>query len=436
MKTIIFWFLVLFLIVNRPAYAQFQSEYLGFAGLIPTCISIYDGIAAIGTDSHGVYWQPLWNLPDSSWNYISLGPQQIHTVYTHKSGPLGWAISAGVTRGETDADLIFCSYMGGEFAPNSDGIDPNLTYAVMKINGFPDPTVCGESYAAGGRALYRRSLGSENWEIVYGATYEGEIQTVQTHNIYPGVVVAGGGDGFAGILLIKSLDYGDTWQEISPMGFINSTDFYSPDADTIFAIAGVDVFRTFDGGQNWENVFLSNIPEWIYFHKVIIDQMNKRVYIAGGIMMENSALFYSDDWGENWNPIPTFFHTPIVDMALDYEGKLYLVNQTQGVYRITPSGNSIEDSINQNSFEFMLGQNYPNPFNPNTTIPFTLRKSGNIIISVFNAQGQKIDTILDQYQTAGSYEIIWKPVNQSSGYYFYRLESDTNTQTRTMLYIK
>ena len=40
---------------------------------------------------------------------------------------------------------------------------------------------------------------------------------------------------------------------------------------------------------------------------------------------------------------------------------------------------------NLNNLEFRLIQNYPNPFNPTTKIEFTLKKSGNIKLIVYNS---------------------------------------------------
>ena len=38
-------------------------------------------------------------------------------------------------------------------------IDPDLTRGVHDLDGFPDPSRCGETFAAGGRAVYRREFG-------------------------------------------------------------------------------------------------------------------------------------------------------------------------------------------------------------------------------------------------------------------------------------
>lgn len=56
---------------------------------------------------------------------------------------------------------------------------------------------------------------------------------------------------------------------------------------------------------------------------------------------------------------------------------------------------------------FRLKQNYPNPFNPTTTIPYSLEKPGHVILSIYNIMGQKIRTLIDNHQSAGSHDVTW-----------------------------
>ncbi|MBN1406532.1 MAG: DUF362 domain-containing protein [Calditrichaceae bacterium] len=70
---------------------------------------------------------------------------------------------------------------------------------------------------------------------------------------------------------------------------------------------------------------------------------------------------------------------------------------------------------------FHLGQNYPNPFNPNTTIPFYLNQPAQVDLTIYNTLGQKIETLIQEYSSAGEHEITWNAANLTSGIYIYRL---------------
>ena len=70
---------------------------------------------------------------------------------------------------------------------------------------------------------------------------------------------------------------------------------------------------------------------------------------------------------------------------------------------------------------YALYQNYPNPFNPSTTIPFDLKSTSDVDLSVYNILGQKV--IDKDYGTlpAGHFQENVNFGSFSSGVYFYRL---------------
>src|SRR5690606_17164570 len=73
---------------------------------------------------------------------------------------------------------------------------------------------------------------------------------------------------------------------------------------------------------------------------------------------------------------------------------------------------------------FTLEQNYPNPFNPTTTIEFGLQRAGHVNVSIFNALGQRIATLADGMQQAGTYRVSWDATAVPSGVYLYQMEVD------------
>ncbi len=86
--------------------------------------------------------------------------------------------------------------------------------------------------------------------------------------------------------------------------------------------------------------------------------------------------------------------------------------------------------------KYVLNQNYPNPFNPETTIGFSIPKSGQVTLSVYNVLGQKVCTLLNEYKPAGDHQVKFKASSFSSGVYYYDLEIDDFHQVKKMLYVK
>ena len=90
---------------------------------------------------------------------------------------------------------------------------------------------------------------------------------------------------------------------------------------------------------------------------------------------------------------------------------------------------------------FLLHQNYPNPFNPTTTISFSILEESKIELSIYNINGQKIKSLLNDQIVAGEHSIVWTGVDftgkkVSSGIYFYKLITPSATHTKKMLLLK
>jgi hypothetical protein len=85
---------------------------------------------------------------------------------------------------------------------------------------------------------------------------------------------------------------------------------------------------------------------------------------------------------------------------------------------------------------FNLLQNFPNPFNPSTTINYSLSKEGNVKLTVFNAIGSKVATIVNEYKPAGNYSVHFNGSNLASGIYLYKLESGNYSAVKKFILMK
>ncbi len=85
---------------------------------------------------------------------------------------------------------------------------------------------------------------------------------------------------------------------------------------------------------------------------------------------------------------------------------------------------------------YSLDQNYPNPFNPETKISFSVPKSGNVKVSVYDAMGNLVKVIFNENVEAGKFTATWNASGAASGIYFYKLEAGEFTAVKKMVLMK
>jgi hypothetical protein len=83
--------------------------------------------------------------------------------------------------------------------------------------------------------------------------------------------------------------------------------------------------------------------------------------------------------------------------------------------------------------KYSLEQNSPNPFNPSTNIIFSVGLDGQTTVSVYNANGEKVAVLVDQYLNPGTYTVTWDATAFPSGLYYYRINSGVWSKTETMM---
>ncbi len=86
--------------------------------------------------------------------------------------------------------------------------------------------------------------------------------------------------------------------------------------------------------------------------------------------------------------------------------------------------------------DFKLTQNYPNPFSPKTIISYQLPVERYVVLSIYNAAGHIVATLVSERQQAGKYEYEWDASGLSGGMYLYRLQAGNFVETRKLVLLK
>ena len=104
---------------------------------------------------------------------------------------------------------------------------------------------------------------------------------------------------------------------------------------------------------------------------------------------------------------------------------------------IYPTWTAIADDVPEMlPSEYRLHQNYPNPFNPLTMISYDIPNAGQVNLSVYDITGNRVATLIQGYQNAGTYKVEFLADHLSTGVYFYRLNAGNWIDTKKMLIIK
>ena len=96
----------------------------------------------------------------------------------------------------------------------------------------------------------------------------------------------------------------------------------------------------------------------------------------------------------------------------------------------------VEENNFSNPVDYELFQNYPNPFNPNTKISWQVPVGSWQTLKIYDVLGNEIITLVDEYKSAGTYEVEWNASELPSGAYFYELNTGSFIESKKMILMK
>lgn len=260
-----------------------------------------------------------------------------------------------------------------KFVDDGVAVDPVARYIVKRQDGEDDWTGVGQ-YPAHGAERYALVV-----PTLFDSTAEGNALTT-----------------FKVVAVSKS---GQVHESLPGQGYsVDNLIPQIPGSLVALAVAGnVELIwvTTSDPAINYDKVYRSDAPGFIADESTVIGN--------------TIDLQFTDEQpgGGTWYYKVT---------AVDFSGN---------IGKATAQVNATLTSVNGQlvgPIKFDLGQNYPNPFNPETTIDFSLLKSGRVNLEIYNSRGQRVSTLIDKGMTAGNYSINFIAKDLSSGVYIYRIK--------------
>ncbi|HEX2867699.1 MAG TPA: T9SS type A sorting domain-containing protein [Ignavibacteriales bacterium] len=279
-------------------------------------------------------------------------------------------------------------------------------------------------------------------------------------------------------LLLKSTDYGETWDTLSlAQPAPDHVDYLFSYNEKLYAAQFYDgLYASSNDGANWKDISSGLQP--LGFH----DMFSNSKYI---FLEKDTILYRSSDNGESWETLQIplepqlFVYSAIATDSLiflsgfskgTYDAKVYagtvysnrwkdisagLPNGTsygpkalavKGNWAFLAAGNlllkydmshllAVENKpalINN----YRLSQNYPNPFNPATTISYTIPKASHVELKVYDMLGREVQTLVNKELSAGTYKAEFNASRLPSGMYIYSIQAGEFRDSKKLLLVK
>jgi len=98
-------------------------------------------------------------------------------------------------------------------------------------------------------------------------------------------------------------------------------------------------------------------------------------------------------------------------------------------------GLSHEGSFSQPK-TYGISDAYPNPFNPVTSFTYSLPEDGLVQVAIYDISGRMVSELVNGYQTAGNYPVVWDAQELSSGVYIVNMIAGEFTTVQKIMLIK
>lgn len=391
---------------------SYQDSIFCIGGLQDNRSAFYQGTVA---------WYKTFS-GDGMWCGVNSQNQNIcYTEYTY--GAISKSNNGGV------------SWSG--IGPPGNGSESNYCFAAPYIVCRSNPNIM----YAGGLNVYKSLVGGGSWQGPYGSfgskILSMDCSSTSTDTLYCGVLPTSS----VTAAIYKSVNGGINWTNISgPIPNRYPIDMHvnpnnSKDLYVVFGGFGSGhVYRTADGGATWANIS-GNLPDVPHQSVVIDPQYPQNIYVGNDL-----GVYVSTNNGANWyaysNGMP---YALVLDLVVVYPNRhLRAVTHGNGIFERSLVQNPLVGVVHNAEVpkNYYLYQNYPNPFNPVSKIKYDIPGTSNVVISVYDISGKLVNTLVNERQNAGTYEVRFDGSNIASGIYFYRIITDNFISVKKMSLVK
>ena len=422
------------------------------------------------TTNGGTNWNKSYDLPISQFYASDIDYQ----LPDRKYGGLQDNGSVGTkTGGTADWDHF---YGGDGFVFKIDYNDSNVMYAESQNGGIGRSTNGGNSFNSirngvdfsrtnwntpyildreisttlyiGTYKVFRSTNRGSSWTAISPDLTRGQNGRLGTITCISSAPYTGGArviyTGTDDAKVSVTTNSGTTWTDVTgslPSRYMTDvvTDMRNP-ATAYVSLSGYTldentprIYRTTDFGATWTSI-AGNLPD-VPVNSIIIEETRDSILFVG----TDAGVYYTSNLGATWQAVGTGLpNSPVFDINYHQPTHL-LVAATHGrsIYSVDVSSIVVGvHNISQIAETYSLSQNYPNPFNPSTKIQFSIPKSGNVKITVYDVTGKEAKVLVNERKEIGQYEVEFNGSSLASGVYFYRIEAGDFREAKRMVLVK
>ena len=338
---------------------------------------------------------------------------------------------------------------GNNYYSLGQGLDDGFNMGkVMALAVYSDELIAGGAITTGGNFISRWD--GENW-LPLGSGVNTWVTEINAHSDY---LFVGGRFTYAGGLRANRIAYWDgvNW---SPMGSgLSGSALYN------LEIYGIKFYQNslFIGGDftvagnkhswfigRWKNPDI--LP--IYFRQFKANRINTSVLLRWEVSNGGEIAEFRI-WRSRAGEPRNIIGLQMENGGNEYEYYDYTASPEEQEYWI--------QGINMNGEEYWCGpqkvlpangvlvqlqlsQGYPNPLKSETTFDYNISHSGHVRIAIYDARGELVALLLDEYSHEGVGSVRWDGKNgkgaaTASGVYFARLETINGVRTQKLIIAK
>lgn len=406
----LFVFAVIYSAAPRLGYSQWTQPTNTTPQFI-TCFAVSGPYLFAGTGT-GVY---VTKDTGATW-------QDVSTSMLENTYVLSIAASEGnIFVGAYGGDIYLTTDNGTTWAKVNNGLpqNPGVIYSlvVMGTNVYA---------ATFGKGVFVTTNNGANWSAINNGLSDTLIHSlaVMGTTLFAGTYNSG--------RVFRTTNNGALWEPVNnglPNSvnivtfLVNGTDIYAGAIDT-----GRGVYRSTDQGLHWDSVNNG----LTYANPYAFAVRGSNIFVG-----TTNNLYRTTNNGGNWMVADDGLPQGTFVYALAILGpRMFTGTTVSGIWRRPLADFGISDVDEQQwnvPKELELAQNYPNPLIGVTNIEYSLSQSGFVTLTVYNALGKEVATLVNESRSAGEHRVIFNGEGLRNGVYYCRLSSGGKIDTREII---